>query len=104
VRKPVSEPLIKAPESQVYFDNNATIASIRNDSAGLSGYSEHNDTDFKFVRERYMRNEVAIHYVSANNTFANLLEDRCYLHRSIQHAACCMLQHWSVVAFEDDAI
>jgi hypothetical protein len=46
-------------EIQVYFDNNATIDSIRNDSAGLRGYSEHMHTQFKFGRERYMRNEVA---------------------------------------------
>jgi hypothetical protein len=101
LRKLLSEPLIKAPEIQQYCDNAATIALIKNETAGVNGRSKHIDLQFKFVHDRYLRKEVAIHFVPTDRNMADMFTKP--LSSAAFHAACSQIGLLCQKAFEDPA-
>jgi hypothetical protein len=101
LRKLLSEPLMRAIEVEQFCDNDATIALIKNETAGVSGRSKHIDVQFKFVRERCMRKEVVINYIPTNRNLADLFTKP--LSADLFHGACAELGLLSQRAFEDSA-
>jgi hypothetical protein len=47
-----------------YGDNEAALHLIRNHTAGVSGRSKHIDVKFKLLRDRYMRGDISVDFVS----------------------------------------
>jgi hypothetical protein len=54
-----------------YGDNEATLSLIKNYTAGVSGRSKHIDVKYKFLRDRYMRGDINVHYVPTTEQLAD---------------------------------
>jgi hypothetical protein len=53
-------------------DNEAAIALMKNPTAGVQGRSKHIDVQFHFVRERYQRKHIKVHFVPSEHQLADI--------------------------------
>jgi hypothetical protein len=53
-------------------DNEAAIALMKNPTAGVHGRSKHIDVQFHFVRERYQRKHIKVHFVPSEHQVADI--------------------------------
>jgi hypothetical protein len=51
-------------------DNEAAIALMKNPTAGTQGRSKHIDVQFQFVRERYQKKHIKVHFVPSERQLA----------------------------------
>jgi hypothetical protein len=71
LRNLLCKPLKFARRFTLHCDNVAAISLIKNNTAGVSGRTKHIDIQFKFVRERYNRDEVDIQYIHTSKQLAD---------------------------------
>jgi hypothetical protein len=53
-------------------DNEAAIALMKNPTAGTQGRSKHIDVQFQFVRERYQKKHIKVHFVPSEHQLADI--------------------------------
>jgi hypothetical protein len=99
LRKLLSEPLMHSIQIQQLCDNDASIALIKNETAGVSGRSKHIDIQYKLVRETCMRREIAINYVPTNQNLAHMFTKP--LSADVFYSACTAIGLLSEQAFAD---
>jgi hypothetical protein len=59
-------------EMTLCCDNEAAIALMKNPTAGVQGRSKHIDVQFHFVRERYQRKHIKVHFVPSEHQLADI--------------------------------